>query len=58
MISHDRSFISSICDYIIEIKDTKLNCFSGTYTDFIEEKVNYETKKHESHIEHEKKENY
>lgn len=44
MISHDRSFISSICDYIIEIKDTKLNCFSGTYTDFIEEKVNYETK--------------
>ncbi|KEI98563.1 ABC transporter [Clostridium botulinum A2B3 87] len=55
MISHDRSFISSICDYIIEIKDTKLNCFSGTYTDFIEEKVNYETKKHESRIEHEKK---
>ncbi|NFP53709.1 ABC-F type ribosomal protection protein [Clostridium botulinum] len=55
MISHDRSFISSICDYIIEIKDTKLNCFSGTYTDFIEEKVNYETKKHESHSEREKK---
>ncbi|MBD5586044.1 ABC-F type ribosomal protection protein [Clostridium botulinum] len=55
MISHDRSFISSICDYIIEIKDTKLNCFSDTYTDFIEEKVNYETKKYESHIEHEKK---
>ncbi|HDI3055634.1 ABC-F type ribosomal protection protein [Clostridium botulinum] len=56
MISHDRSFISSICDYIIEIKNTKLNCFSGTYTDFTEEKVNYEAKKHESHSEHEKKE--
>ncbi len=58
MISHDRSFISSICDYIIEIKDTKLNCFSGTYTDFIEEKVNYETKKQENHSEREKRENY
>lgn len=56
IISHDRSFISSICDYIIEIKDTKLNCFSGTYTDFTEEKVNYETKKLENHSEREKKE--
>ncbi|APF28557.1 miro-like family protein [Clostridium sporogenes] len=56
MISHDRAFISSICDYIIEIKDTKLNCFSGTYTAFTEEKVNYETKKHENHSEREKKE--
>ncbi|EPY2275143.1 ATP-binding cassette domain-containing protein, partial [Clostridium sporogenes] len=56
IISHDRSFISSICDYIIEIKDTKLNCFSGTYTDFTEEKVNYETKKQENHNEREKKE--
>ncbi|EJO5347443.1 ABC-F type ribosomal protection protein [Clostridium botulinum] len=55
MVSHDRSFISNICDYIIEIKNTKLNCFSGTYTDFIEEKINYETKKHESHSAHEKK---
>ncbi|APH14073.1 miro-like family protein [Clostridium sporogenes] len=57
MISHDRSFISSICNYIIEIKDTKLNCFSGTYTDFTEEKVNYETKKQENHSEREKKGN-
>ncbi|MHB9942944.1 ABC transporter [Clostridium sporogenes] len=56
MISHDRSFISSICDYIIEIKDTKLNCFSGTYIDFTKEKVNYETKKQENHSEREKKE--
>ncbi|AUM94458.1 TPA: ABC-F type ribosomal protection protein [Clostridium botulinum] len=56
MISHDRAFISSICDYIIEIKDTKLTCFSGTYTDFTEEKVNYETKKHEDHSDREKKE--
>ncbi|EPY6470444.1 ABC-F type ribosomal protection protein CplR [Clostridium sporogenes] len=56
IISHDRSFISSICDYIIEIKDTKLNCFSGTYTDFTEEKVNYETKKQENHSERQKKE--
>ncbi|NFA59638.1 ABC-F type ribosomal protection protein [Clostridium sporogenes] len=56
MISHDRSFISSICDYIIEIKDTKLNCFSGTYADFTEEKTNYETKKQENSREHERKE--
>ncbi|EJE7233836.1 TPA: ABC-F type ribosomal protection protein [Clostridium botulinum] len=56
MISHDRSFISSICDYIIEIKDTKLNCFSGTYIDFTKEKVSYETKKQENHSEREKKE--
>ncbi|MBU5299588.1 ABC-F type ribosomal protection protein [Clostridium sporogenes] len=56
MISHDRFFISSICDYIIEIKDTKLNCFSGTYIDFTKEKVNYETKKQENHSEREKKE--
>lgn len=56
MISHDSSFISSICDYIIEIKDTKLNCFSGNYIDFTEEKVNYETKKQENHSKREKKE--
>ncbi|HDK7175332.1 TPA: ABC-F type ribosomal protection protein [Clostridium botulinum] len=56
MISHDSSFISSICDYIIEIKDTKLNCFSGNYIDFTKEKVNYETKKQENHSEREKKE--
>lgn len=58
MISHDRSFISSICDYIIEIKDTKLNCFSGTYTDFIEEKVNYETKNRRTIVSVKKRENY
>ncbi|MGJ0907965.1 ABC-F type ribosomal protection protein CplR [Clostridium botulinum] len=56
MISHDSSFISSICDYIIEIKDTKLNCFSGNYIDFTKEKINYETKKQENHSEREKKE--
>lgn len=56
MVSHDRAFISNICDYIIEIKDNNLNCFSGTYKDFLEEKSNYKAKKQEDTDDRKKKE--
>ncbi len=56
MVSHDISFISNICNYIIEIKNNKLTYFSGTYKDFTEEKLNYKTRKQESISEHKRKE--
>lgn len=38
MVSHDRRFISNVCDYILEIKDRKIIEFNGTYKDYISEK--------------------
>ncbi len=34
-VSHDREFVSSLATQIIEIKDKKLNNFSGTYDEFL-----------------------
>ena len=34
-VSHDREFVSSLATQIIEIKDNKLNNFSGTYDEFL-----------------------
>ncbi|PAV28281.1 ABC transporter [Virgibacillus profundi] len=34
LVSHDRRFIQTIADRILEIKDTKLTLFEGTYEEF------------------------
>jgi ATPase subunit of ABC transporter with duplicated ATPase domains len=34
-VSHDREFVSSLATQIIEIKDKKLNNFSGTYEEYL-----------------------
>lgn len=38
MISHDKAFISNICNYIIEIKDNKVIEFNGTYKEYEDSK--------------------
>ena len=38
IVSHDKYFIESICDYFLEIKDKKIIQFSGSYDNYIEEK--------------------
>jgi len=37
-VSHDREFVSSLATRIIEIKDNKLNDFTGTYDEFLASK--------------------
>ncbi|MGG7179350.1 ABC-F type ribosomal protection protein CplR [Clostridium paraputrificum] len=56
MISHDRHFISKVCNYIIEIKDSKINTFSGTYDEYINAKENEANKKEENFSERERRE--
>ena len=34
-VSHDREFVSSLANRIIEIKDNKLNDFHGSYDDYL-----------------------
>ncbi len=38
IVSHDRKFISNICNYILEIDNNKINEFSGCYDDYITSK--------------------
>ena len=40
IVSHDRKFISNICDNIIEIDNNKITQFDGSYDEFI----NYKNK--------------
>ena len=56
IISHDRHFISNVCDYIIEMKDNKITCFSGTYDEFIQDKENFNLRKSLKNDERERKE--
>lgn len=42
LVSHDRRFISNICNYIIEIKDKKLHEFHGDYKSYIDYSNNKE----------------
>ena len=35
VVSHDRNFISNVCDYILEIDKNLINEFSGTYNEYI-----------------------
>lgn len=44
IVSHDRAFINSVCDYIIEIKNNKTEEFNGNYKKYIEYKANSNTK--------------
>ena len=44
IVSHDRAFINTICNYIIEIKNNKIEEFNGDYKNYIEHKTNRNTK--------------
>ncbi|MDZ4992506.1 ATP-binding cassette domain-containing protein [Clostridium perfringens] len=35
VVSHDRNFISNVCDYILEIDNNIIHEFSGTYDEYI-----------------------
>lgn len=35
VVSHDRNFISNVCDYILEIDNNLIHEFSGTYDEYI-----------------------
>ena len=56
IISHDRYFISNVCDCIIEMKDKKITCFSGTYDEFIQDKDEFNLRKSLKNDERERKE--
>lgn len=38
IVSHDRSFINTVCDYIIEIKNKSINEFNGSFKEYEESK--------------------
>lgn len=38
VVSHDRDFLDSFCNKIIEIKNNKIYCYHGNYTDYIKQK--------------------
>jgi len=38
MVCHDRKFIENICNYIVEIKDGRINEFEGSYKEYFKEK--------------------
>lgn len=44
IVSHDRAFINTVCNYIIEIKNNKIEEFNGDYKNYIEHKTNRNTK--------------
>ena len=44
IVSHDRAFINTVCNYIIEIKNNKIEEFNGDYKNYIEHKANKNTK--------------
>ena len=44
IVSHDRAFINTVCNYIIEIKNNKIEEFNGNYKNYIEHKSNINTK--------------
>ena len=41
-VSHDREFVSSLANSIVEIKDQQLNLFRGTYEEFLENQIQSE----------------
>ncbi len=42
LISHDREFINSIVDRIVEVRDQKLNVYTGSFEDYLTQKKNEE----------------
>ena len=53
IVSHDRKFISNICDYILEIENTEINQFDGSYDEY----MNFKSKPKASKNEKANKEN-
>lgn len=53
LVSHDIRFLSNICDYIIEIKEKKLQEFDGNYSSYLNHKNNDKIESHEKKIEDE-----
>ena len=41
-VSHDREFVSSLANSIVEIKDQQLNLFRGTYEEFLATQIESE----------------
>ncbi len=37
LVSHDIRFLSNVCNYIIEIKDSKITEFEGRYSEYVED---------------------
>ncbi|MBM7836591.1 ABC-F type ribosomal protection protein CplR [Clostridium sardiniense] len=54
IVSHDRKFISNICDYILEIDNNKINEFSGSYDEYIsfknKPKINLKEKQNKDNL--------
>lgn len=54
IVSHDRKFISNICDYILEIDNNNINEFSGSYDDYItfknKPKINLKEKQNKDNL--------
>jgi len=44
LISHDREFINSIAHRIVEIRDTQVHIYTGTFEDYLEQKKQEEEK--------------
>ncbi|WP_404988545.1 ABC-F type ribosomal protection protein CplR [Clostridium culturomicium] len=38
IVSHDRKFISNVCDYILDIENETIKEFNGTYEEYLKEK--------------------
>ena len=36
VVSHDKAFISNVCDYIMEFKDKRIEQFDGSYNEYLE----------------------
>ena len=58
IVSHDRKFISNICDYILEVKDKSLIVFEGTFNELRNEKLKKENTQLETNSEERKKKDY
>ena len=43
-VSHDREFVSTVANRIIEINNKELIDFNGTYDEYIEKKISLEKK--------------
>ena len=44
-VSHDREFVSTLANRILEIKDQKMTAFEGSYDEYLESKDKHERRK-------------
>lgn len=56
IVSHDRKFISHVCDFILEIKNKELIVFNGIYNDYVSENEDNKMRKSKAASERVKKE--